>query len=263
MLVVANGAFKSGSTWLQGIVQQMAPFEAIPDAFRSPFHRQPWLYGPRIEAFLASGVHESRDFVTKGHVYRRRQRDALLGGGAAVRILDIHRDLRDVVVSHYYHFLRERSVEWTFGTYYWRVGRYKAFQVIEFHRAWKDPAPNVYVSSYERLKEDFADEVRRIGAFLGIDLDSAEVERIREATSLRSMQQRRGEQDLDESKRFFRKGAVGDWRNHFDESMLEDLSHVERFGLGWAGALGYRVMFDVRPRLVTGVRLGLRRLAPR
>lgn len=246
MLVLANGAYKSGSSWLLAILKELAPFDEVPEEFRSPFHKQAWIDGPRLKDFLDSDCYVSRDIVSKGHFYGRRTRDLLLGH-EHVFVLDIERDLKDSLVSHYYHVKRDRKLSWTFGEYYRRLGRYKATQILAYHATWREPAPNLYLSSYERLKSDFEGELTTIAAFLGIHVTPEKVAVIKERTSLPAMQRVRGQDKLPEEQRFFRKGIVGDWKNHFDEAMLLDLERVCSRGLGPLGATAYTLMFDVRP----------------
>lgn len=248
MLVVANGAYKSGSSWLLAIVKELAPFEEVPVAFRSPFHKEAWIDVPRLKAFLDSGCYVSRDIVSKGHFSRQRDRRLLLTR-PNVLVLNIERDLRDALVSHYYHMKRDHKLNWSFAEYYRRLGRYKAKQILAYHATWRESAPNLYLSSYERLKEDFEGELGNIARFLDAPLTPERAEQIRDRTSLKTMQKERGQDHLPEDQRFFRKGIVGDWMNHFDDDMLADLERVTAGRLGPVGSATYHLLFDVRPVL--------------
>lgn len=248
MLVLANGAFKSGSSWLRAIVDEIKPFDEIPPEYRNPLHKKAWLDKHKIRPFLESGLHRSNDYLSKGHIYGRRYRDLLLAY-PEVYVLDIVRDTRDAIVSHYYHFKRLYKVDWDFERFYWRVGRYKAYQIKLYHDTWDLPDESIYVSSYQRLKDEFETEVKRIGAFIGVDLDADELARIREATSLERMQADRGQDKLDEQQRFFRKGAIGDWREHFDEKSLADIDRIEAEGLRLVDQGVFHLAFSLRPTL--------------
>ena len=242
MFVLANGAYKSGSTWLLSILSELKDFDEIPEPYRKQVHKQVWVDPVKLRAFLESGCYLERDFVSKGHYSGKKVRDMLLSKEGVI-VLDITRDLPDTIVSHYYHFARMYSVDWSFDRYYWRVGRYKAFEIRRYHQTWNVPSPKVYVSSFERLKSDFGGEVRRIARAIGQELGDDDVERIREATTLSSMRKRRRSSGATQ---FFRKGEVGDWEAHFDERSLADIRSIEEHGLSLVDRGVYAVLFDLR-----------------
>jgi len=226
----------------------MGSFEDVPEAYRSPSHQQAWLDHRKIRAFLDSGCYREKDYLSKGHYYGRRYPDLFLSYDQ-VYVLDIVRDTKDTIVSHYYHFKRERGVDWDFSSYYWRIGRFKAYQIWLYHETWRGSSPRVYTSSFERLKQDFEEEVANIGRFVGRTLVAEDIERIKRETSITSMQKRHGQDAKKETERFFRKGAVGDWKSHFDEQMLDDISKIERGELDLLGRSLYHLFFSVRPFL--------------
>jgi len=248
MLVIANGAFKSGSSWLLEILKQIRDFDEIPEQYRSSLYRQAWLDHKKALAFLESGYYRERDFISKGHFFGHRYRKLFLSY-KDVYVFDITRDMKDSIASHYYHFKRVYGVDWDFPTFYWRVGRFKAYQIKLYHGTWYRSAPTVYVSSYERLKNDFEEEVHRIGRFIGVELEEGRIREIKEITSIESMRQARGQDKLREDQRFFRKGVVGDWRNHFNERMLRDVERIESRGLNPLDWSIYHLLFSLRPSL--------------
>ena len=245
MLVLANGAFKSGSTWLREIVAAMRPFEPLPAGFHVP--RIPSYADPvAVPALLASGVPARRNLLAKAHIYAPHLRDALLAD-PSVRVLNIRRDIRDVLVSHYFHLSHLGKVSGPFARYYWRLGRLKAQQLLDYHAVWDVSAANLYAARYESLKERFADEVAAVGRFLGVDLDAAAIARIEAATSLDRLRQRAGQ--IGHDPRFFRQGGSGGWAAHFDQRMLDDLREIEAHGLDRLGRLRYALLFGLRLRL--------------
>ena len=248
MLVLANGAFKSGSSWLRAILAEMMPFEDVPESYRSGRHDQPWLDPTRMRAFLSSGDYLLGTYLSKSHVYGQRSRSLLLSH-PNVLVFDIERDLRDAIVSHYYHFRRAYAVPWSFDRFYWRVGRFKAFQIRQYHLTWRAPHPQLYTSSYERLKTDFDAEARRLAAHLGLEPSEADLARIRDGTSIDTMRRVRNQDKLPPEQRFFRKGAVGDWHEHFDERALADIDRIAAAGLPALDRLAYHLLFDLRPRV--------------
>jgi hypothetical protein len=222
MLIVSNGAFKSGSTWLYNILVELTGFPPPPAEYLNPDWRNPSIAPEKLAALLQTITTETH-YVVKNHFGKPHERDLLLSH-PEVRVLDIQRDLRDVVVSAYYHARRKEGYAADFSTYYWEEGRKTAQEVVKYHEVWAVASPQGYLSSYVRLHEQFTDEVSRIADFLNLSIDRSDIERIRQVTTLDSLRERYQEQE--QTQKFFRKGIVGDWQNHFDAAMLADLDKI-------------------------------------
>ena len=244
-LVLANGAFKSGSTWLREIVKHLRRFDPIPEAYAS--RRLPhWIREERIERFLND--HSMKCVcLSKSHIYLpevirklRKHRN--------IRVLNIKRDIRDVVVSAYYHYKRTSEREIGFSEYYWRIGRFKAHEVMEYNQNWSADDGAILFTEYESLKKDFHAEVAKIALFLGIEASDERIGRIQEKTSIENLRKSRGEEALEEGSRFFRKGVIGDWKNHFSEDELKDVANIEESGLAGVSYIKYWCGFPMRRR---------------
>lgn len=226
MLIVCNGAAKSGSTWLYNVVHQMVRSPWPDRRYLTSSKKHPVIRPDALEGYLRAEDFQSNDVVTKAHYGNRQLRDLLLAR-PDVRVLDMTRDLHDVIVSSYYDSCRRHGFAGSFSAYYWLEGRSLAAYLIRYHRLWGDGHPQVFVTSFESLKNDFANEVRRIADFMGHTLDDAAIDTLRQATSIDTL---RRKYDDDEKQPFFRKGVIGDWKNHFDPRMLRDLSRIEASG---------------------------------
>lgn len=246
MFILANGAFKSGSTWLRNVLRRMATFEEIPESYRDP-RFDDWVDVYKMKRFLDEVDYASANYITKSHIHNPGLRDAILAHEHVV-VFDISRDVRDVLVSYYYHMLRLRRIREGFERYYWFLGRYKAYQIMQYHAVWDIGAPNVYITSFEALKNDFDGEAAAIAGYLGLSLSAGRIQQIREETSLARQQKERGEEDKPEHERFFRKGIIGDWKNHFTPELLADLERVQAEGFGLLDSVKYGVMFTSRQR---------------
>jgi hypothetical protein len=156
-----------------------------------------------------------------------------------VFVLDIERDLRDVVVSAYYHHVRLGRFLGSFGDSYWIEGRLIADRVTRYHPVWQQESPkDVLCASYEALHADFGCEVGRIAGFLGLELPQERLERVRERTSLERIRERRKEAKGNRP-RFYRKGQTGEWQTHLTAPMLHDLARpaaLQRGAAGWHAA---------------------------
>ena len=233
MLIVANGAFKSGSTWLYVILVELTGFPPPPKQYLNADWKNPSIADDQL-AVLLRDLRPEQNYIVKNHFANRTQHDLLLAC-PDVRVFDIERDIRDVVVSAYHHRQRRTGQTQSFRDYYEEMGRGVAQGVVRFHALWSPVPSQVYCSSYERLHNDFANELRRIADFLQMPVSDATIERIREATALDSLRERYGEQDAEQ--KFFRKGQIGDWQNYFDDVLLADLEAAVAAALDKPGLL--------------------------
>jgi len=223
MLIIANGAFKSGSTWLYNILRDVTGFTAPPPDYLNPDWKNPSLLPEKI-TLLLSALRPSDGFIVKNHFDKPEQRAALLKH-PDVRVFDMTRDLRDVVVSAYYHVRRVEGYTGDFEAYYGSLGRKVVRDVSRYHALWARPSRQVYCASYEGLHADFEAEVARWLVFLNITVPAEKIAAIKQATSLHALRERYGEQDDPDP--FFRKGVVGDFQNHMNTEMLADLAALK------------------------------------
>lgn len=242
-VLLSNGAFKSGSTWLREIALNLRPFAPVPREYarRSLDH---WICETRITSLLDDDRFEG-PFLSKSHIFFPRLADALLAR-PNVRVLNIQRDIRDAIVSSYYHFMRRRKLRLSFDRYYRTFGRVKAAELQAYHKVWDRPDPKILSLRFEDLKANFAQATRRLAQFLEIEVDEADIERVRVETSIDRLREKRGESGKDETQRFFRRGAVGDWRDHFSDAHLEDLQSIIDQGLRGAPRLLYWALNPAR-----------------
>lgn len=94
--------------------------------------------------------------------------------------------------------------------------------------------PNVLFLTYEKLKANPAEGIAKIGEFLGGDAaelvrNPEKLQRVIELSSFSNMKKdaSKYQYTMEGSNSFFRKAAVGDWRNHFSEEQAERID--ERF----------------------------------
>ena len=228
MLIVCNGAFKSGSTWLYRIIKVIIRHKAIPPRFHAEdkWHGES-IAGDKLPEFLETVDYKNENYVCKSHYDDVKIRDLLLAFDD-VYILNIKRDLRDVITSAYYHFNREDGIDRSFEEFYWGKGRSLIGYIDEYHDIWHNLEGKIYVSSYRLLHEDFEDEVRRISDFLNYPLKPGDLERLKEKTSMNASRKLWKEESKSNKERFFRKGIIGDWENHFTPEIEADFNKMNR-----------------------------------
>jgi hypothetical protein len=213
------------------ILSEMHPFAQIPEEFiLDTKNVNPEIRYDKLSDLLRNLDYRANDYLIKNHFGAKEQRDLILSF-QDVFVFDIERDLKDIVVSGYYYDMkfRDPSDRETFKRYYWTEGRYLADLVRNYHTVWNEaPRARSMLVSYGRLKEKFSEEVKEMGRFLGLELDEAELKRISDATSIGNLREKY--EDNGDIK-FFRKGVVGDWVNHFQGQMLGDIEAIENSGI--------------------------------
>lgn len=218
MLVLANGAFKSGSTWLYCAVGRLTGFPPPPDEFRNPRWNTPSIDPEKLADALARLNYHVDDYLAKTHFGRPEQRDLILSFDD-VYVLNIKRDMRDVVVSAYYHQCR-KGYEGSFQDFYWQRGKEVAQHVAAYRDVWSLESSRVHTSSFERMLEQGADELHQIGSFLGFQPTDGAIGEILEFLQIDHIRKAAGQEH--NKIPFYRKGVAGDWKNHFTAEITED-----------------------------------------
>lgn len=239
MLLVCNGAYKSGSTWLFRILQSITGFDMVPRAYHAPGWEGTGIHPPLLRKFLETENYRDHNYIVKGHFFERWH---LLSGRPNVLIANITRDTRDVVVSAYF-YERMKGVavgdpDESMADYYKRRGWKVAKHVVQYNALWRKQ-PATYMSSYDALHNDFANECRRLAAFVGKTVSDEDIERIREENSLQALKQKYDERSPDGTRSFYRKGVIGDWKEHLTDDIVADIARIERKEANFPGVLGW------------------------
>jgi hypothetical protein len=231
MLVISNGAMKSGSTWLTAILLRLVDHKPLPCKFHDErFGAVPTIKWEFLEEFLDTVDYAKDTYITKNHFYYERE---LLARHSNVYLLDIERDLADTLVSMFFHVKKKLSA-WgeedrrldDIVEAYWRFGPDMTEDLVRYHAVWRSAGPWAYVSSYERLKTDPASEITAIAKFLGVALAPEKLERIIEETQFGSLSKTMLSASEGMFARF-RKGEIGDHRNYFGDEILDDIRRIE------------------------------------
>lgn len=200
--------------------------------------------------------------LSKMHVHGSRHNVQLLRD-ANVPYVVLFRDLRDVAVSfvHYvrrtpwhpeHRVYRGRGVQEGLALFCRRTLAAYADWVTSWHVN-SDPALGLMVR-YEDLHSDTVGQMNAVARHFGLD-DSGLLDEIIEEHSFSALQSAGG---------FYRKGIVGDWRNHFtpdlcamyDEIIGDYLTEYgyepmperpERRRRSWSGTKRDRLTYAVRP----------------
>lgn len=224
MIVLANGAFKSGSTWLKSIAEEMMEFGEVPFDLRGP--KKTNSVATKKLPYINSSCNADDGWISKTHFYNQVNIDHVLSSGD-IKVLYISRGLQDVIVSHYYHFNNKIFFKIPFKLYFWSVGLFKAYEVTLYNTAWDFDHACVFHTTFESLKNNTNIEINRLAHFLEQELSSDQVEKIVERTSLKSLQIKNNESSKEVNARFFRKGVIGEGERYLDCRMKIKLRKIE------------------------------------
>ena len=247
MLVISNGAMKSGSTWLTAILRAMVDHKTLPPGFHDErFGDLPTIKREKLLQFLNEVDYQRENYVSKNHFYYERR---LLSRYKNVYVLDVRRDMADTLVSLFFHTKKKNS-EWNIvddtlndvKKAFWIHGPRMAQGIARYHAVWRKKCSWVYVSSYERLKADSAKEIAAIGSFLGLTLSEKRIGEIIEETSFKKMANANRPSDSGMEARF-RKGVVGDHKNYFDDDIVADIRRVEAENAEYPKSMGQKIDF--------------------
>tara|TARA_Y100000385_G_C12982471_1_gene589054 strand:+ start:111 stop:992 length:882 start_codon:yes stop_codon:yes gene_type:complete len=217
------GMPKSGTTWVEQMLSSFSGYEAvlIPEATFSELRTGE---GHCFE-MPNDGVSRFSQMLvlTKMHVPGTENNSRILKD-SNVPCLILHRDLRDVSISHYYYVrntpwhgdynaLRNATIEE--GVDYFIRNRLEEFICwIDGWERWRDPNNSVLVR-YEDLLDDTRSSMKQVLSLFGLPADEDQLRSIVEAHDFKSLRAK------NVTTGFFRKGTSGDWHNHYTSDLKE------------------------------------------
>ncbi|XP_051936723.1 sulfotransferase 6B1-like [Hippocampus zosterae] len=148
------------------------------------------------------------------------------------KILVIFRNPKDTLVS-FYHFCNSNPVLPSSTSWDSFYGNFLSGEVpwgsyFDHALAWEQKMadPNVMIVTYEQLKQDLAESVRHISSFLDVEMSDAQVQLVSDGSTFAAM---KGISQMSHGPMgniFFRKGEIGDWRNHFSEEQSRKMDRA-------------------------------------
>ncbi|ELU15856.1 hypothetical protein CAPTEDRAFT_113373 [Capitella teleta] len=218
---------KSGHTWLGEILRQMRAHH--PEATGS----EATILIPYVELNVPTpdtpSALECQDKMASPRIIKTRLPYEFMKQKVeqeGLKVVVLLREPKDTLTSYYHHYCIEDIFNFPGDFHQFfelvRQDRLLSGNIFKMSRDWwqaKD-LPNVHVVKYEEMKKDTAEVVRRLAEFLEIPLKNKAVESIVENCHIDKMRKAMAEAIPDEPKleevanKFFRKGVIGDWKNH-------------------------------------------------
>ena len=242
-LILSNGNYKSGSTWVTAIVKEMIDYNErnFPIKFQQP-KRPNYINRYKISTFI--NKHKDEIWISKTHISERSIINQLNVDSELIKVININRDIRDVVVSHYFHLQNNKKYNGTFQTYFSKWGKFKAIQVFDYEKSWENNKNSLNIK-YEDLINNFDKTIFTIAEYLNITMSDQLLNKIRLNTNIQTLRSNK-QGKLHEKKWFFRKGEIGDWKNYLDHSMISDIKRIQNNKLSIKELLLYTIKFRIR-----------------
>ena len=89
--------------------------------------------------------------------------------------------------------------------------------------------------TYEQLTQEVDATIARIAEFVGVALTPELLEKVKVESSFGTMEKINERTERDQKRNFFRKGEIGDWRNHFSEAQSKEFDQLYEERLGGLG----------------------------
>lgn len=218
---------KSGTHWLNEIVR-LIQTKGDPTLLQSTFanERTPWIEFENNYRVLNS---KEGPRLMASHLPIQLFPKAFFSSKA--KVIYLIRNPRDVLVSGYHYFnaltQKKEKVPWEIYFENFMQGKSYFGSWFEHVRGWISlrKRENILVLSYEELKKDTRNAIKKICEFLGENLESRLLELVLKNSSFEIMKERRKSQphrsNIDKDAFLMRKGITGDWKNHFTVAQAE------------------------------------------
>lgn len=222
LIIVVSSPHKVGSTWIYNILRRLTGFHDIFPPFKIfKEYRKVKIPLDDLTPYFDK-LKSGKGYIFKSHSLPPKN------SRAYIRYITVIRDPRDVFVSlaHYVSNLPLELGGWG-EEFRNKPIKMKISELIhkgdfmyDLYNEWSN-YDNCLLLKYEDLKSDINFCIEQIIKYCDIDVSNKEIE---EAINLNDFAKVSGRKSgVENKKSFYRKGIVGDWKNIFDEELLNVL----------------------------------------
>uniref|UniRef100_A0A667XWB5 Sulfotransferase n=1 Tax=Myripristis murdjan TaxID=586833 RepID=A0A667XWB5_9TELE len=216
---------KCGFNWVDGVLTKImaAGMGKQPQTLKSPLLE---FFGPDMLQVLDQvpsprllGLHLHPDNIPTSFYTKK------------TKMVVVFRNPKDTAVS-YFHFCNGNPVlpSQSWETFYpqFLTGDVPWGSYFDHALAWdkKIDDPSVLIVTYEELKQDLSEGVRQISSFLGFSLTDPQIQKISEDSTFKAMKKTSASSHGRLGDVVFRKGEVGDWKNHFTAEQSQEMDRA-------------------------------------
>ncbi|KAK1170580.1 sulfotransferase 6B1-like [Acipenser oxyrinchus oxyrinchus] len=166
------------------------------------------------------------------------------------KVLVIFRNPKDTAVS-YFHFYNKNPALPAFDSWDKFFSQYMSGEVMlgsyfDHAVAWEKhiDSDTVKIITYEDMIENLTEGIQQVARFFSLTLSDEQVQAIAQESTFEAMKNKSKETHGQMGNVIFRKGGVGDWKNHFSEEQSKELD--TKFEQCLAGTkLGAKLKYEV------------------
>ncbi|XP_060590853.1 sulfotransferase 2A1-like [Ruditapes philippinarum] len=183
---------------------------------------------------------ENRRLLTSHLHPKRLPRDHFANGGKTILVF---RNPKDSAVSMYYMMRKQKvvgdfNISWDKFLSYWLEGKILFGSYFDYYNKWQaelktNSKMDVLIVQYENLKKNSLHEVRRIQNYLGTNHSDERLQEVINRCSIdylrNDVESGKVETSLKDDKGksvLYRKGIIGDWKNHFTVAQNEEFEKI-------------------------------------
>ncbi|KAK4734834.1 hypothetical protein R3W88_009095 [Solanum pinnatisectum] len=251
---------KSGTTWFKALIYAIMNRDRFDDISSHPLlTKGPHDRVPFLEAIIQNEVSYNDYRTSSSPLFATHIPYSLLPTSVksfGCKIVYVFRDPKDVLVSNWNFMTKLRSkdlpsfpIEDAFDLFCKGVSHYGPFwdHVSDYWKASLENPDRVLFLTYEDMKKNPNVCVTKLAKFLDKSFCDGEEDQVQEIIKLCSFDNLRNlevnqtgvqhfsSQFAIENRHFFRKGEVGDWRNHLTVEMAQQLDQITKQKLGGTG----------------------------
>lgn len=223
MWIIANGAPKNGSTWIKSLLSATKRLHAPATDLRDPRWSNASVSVDQVGNAVVRLAPGEKAYLTKQHWSARIGEStpaiAEILSHPGVKMLNILRDVRDMVVSRYHQDVRVAGFTGTLSDYVVQRARQTIREQTDYQRFWIERphahAQNYWITTYEHLSADYEAEANALFDFTGLPIDETHRQAAIEANRFAARQAK--------SKQFYRKGVVFGYRDDLTASEADSL----------------------------------------
>ncbi|XP_053567760.1 sulfotransferase 6B1-like [Bombina bombina] len=146
-----------------------------------------------------------------------------------VKILVVFRNPKDTAVS-LFHFYNNNPVlpkcsSWDKFFQDFMTGKVVGGSYFDHAVEWNKHIDDerIFIVTFEEMKKDLEAAVKKISDFYEFNLTEEQIQQIAEKGTFKSMKEKSKETHGEIGNAIFRKGEVGDWKNHFSEAQSQEV----------------------------------------
>ncbi|RXM36543.1 Sulfotransferase 6B1 [Acipenser ruthenus] len=166
------------------------------------------------------------------------------------KVLVIFRNPKDTAVS-YFHFYNKNPALPAFDSWDKFFSQYMSGEVMlgsyfDHAVAWEKhiDSDTVKIIIYEDMIENLTEGIQQVAKFFSLSLSDEQVQAIAQESTFETMKNKSKETHGQMGNVIFRKGGVGDWKNHFSEEQSKELD--AKFEQCLAGTkIGAKLKYEV------------------